>query len=181
MALAYYVAEPRATRDIDVNVSVGTEEAERVLAALPDGIEIPPDGSLVVARDGQIRLWWDGRSGIPVDVFFPQHELHDDVARDTHPVPFLDTEIPIISATHLAVFKALFNRARDWPDIAAMLQVGTVDANEALSWVGTLVGADSGPYRHLSGLVLESAAGLRDGRDRHEEPPVVDWSALGDG
>ena len=152
VALAYYVEEPRATRDIDVNVSVPTREAARVLAALPAGIEVPPDAGDVVARDGQIRLWWDGPSGIPVALFFPQHDLHEDVARDTHLVPFLDTEIPIISATHLAVFKALFNRARDWPDIAAMLEAWSVDVAEALRWLERLLGTDSPQYLHLSEL-----------------------------
>jgi hypothetical protein len=179
LALAYYVEEPRATRDIDVNVSTETAHAATVLSALPAGIELPPDAVDVIVRDGQIRLWWDGRSGFPVDIFFPQHELHEHVARAAHRVPFLDTEIPIISSTHLTVFKCLFNRARDWPDVAAMLQAGTPNADEALNWLARLVGTDSAPYLHLAELVRDIGPGATTGRDRNEELPVIDWRVLG--
>ena len=179
VALAYYVEEPRATRDIDLNVSVPTDEAGRVLGALPAGIEVPAEATEVVARDGQIRLWWDGRSGIPVDIFFPQHPFHDVVARDTHLVPFLGTEIPIISATHLTVFKCLFNRARDWPDIAAMLAAGTVDVAEAAVWVDRLLGADSAPSQRLAALTRSIASGGRAGVSVDADLPVVDWGTLG--
>jgi len=174
VALAYYVQEPRATRDIDINIASPTEEAEAVLALMPDGIEVSPDAGDVVRRDGQVRLWWDGPTGIPVDLFFPQHEFHRQVERDTGPVPFLDRTIPIISATHLAVFKALFNRGRDWPDIEAMLAAGSVDAEAALGWVARLVGPDSGPFARLETLVEATAPGEGTGR-----PPVIDWSAFG--
>jgi len=157
-AVAYCVEEPRATRGIDVNVSVPTEESARVLAALPAGIDIPDTSTEVVARDGQIRLWWDGPSGISIGIFFPQHAFHEEVARETHPVPFIGTEIPVIGATHLAVFKALFNRPRDWPDIAAMLEAGTVDRAAALGWLQGLVGADSAPYQRLAAAVRDAAS-----------------------
>lgn len=179
VALAYYVEEPRATRDVDINVSVPTDESARVLGVMPAGIDVPPGSDEVVDRDGQIRLWWDGRSGIPVDIFFPQHAFHAEVARDTHPVPFLGSEIPIISATHLTVFKSLFNRARDWPDIAAMLAAGTVDVAEALGWVGRLLGADSGPYGRLGLLARGARSGGRSDRWVDSDLPLVDWRALG--
>jgi len=38
LALAYATEEPRATRDIDVNVFVPATEAPAVLAALPAGV-----------------------------------------------------------------------------------------------------------------------------------------------
>jgi hypothetical protein len=175
VALAYYVEEPRATRDIDLNVSVPAEESARVMAALPAGIDVPETSTEVVTSDGQIRLWWDGPSGIPIDIFFPQHAFHEEVAREIHSVPFLGTEIPVIAATHLTVFKSLFNRPRDWPDIAAMVAAGTVDGAAALGWVQALVGAESAPYQRLAATVRNAAC---DGR-AEVELPVVDWRTLG--
>ena len=32
-------------------------------------------------------------------------------------MPFADTTIPVSGATELAVFKAFFNRTKDWADI----------------------------------------------------------------
>ncbi|HEX5268589.1 MAG TPA: hypothetical protein VFW24_17625 [Acidimicrobiales bacterium] len=179
VALAYYVEEPRATRDVDVNVCVPTDESARVLAAMPTGVAVPDAAGEVVGRDGQIRLWWDGESGIPVDIFFPQHAFHGEVEQDIHPVPFLGTEIPVISATHLTVFKALFNRPRDWPDISAMLQAGSVDTEAALGWVERLLGPESAPYERLTVLARSSTASGTAGAHGEGELPVVDWDTLG--
>jgi hypothetical protein len=179
VALAYYVEEPRATRDIDVNVSTGTDLAGEVLAALPSGIAIPASAAQAIAADGQIRLWWDGDGGIPIDLFFPQHQFHQEVERDTVMVPFLQGTIPVISATHLTVFKALFNRSRDWPDIEAMLAAGSVDAPRALDWVRSLVGTDSPSYERLAALVGRAAAGHLAHPGEEMVRPAVDWRSLG--
>lgn len=179
VALAYHVAEPRATRDIDVNISVPVERAPTVLDLLPAGIDVPGRAADAVVADGQVRLWWDGPAGIPVDLFFPQHAFHREVARDTRPVPFLDDRIPVISATHLTVFKALFNRSRDWPDIDAMLQAGTVDAAAALGWVRLLLGPDSAPFLRLADAVARAALEPEDRPGSEMEEPRVDWGSLG--
>ena len=175
VALAYYVLEPRTTRDIDINVSVPTDSAQVVFDALPRGIAVDADADAVIARDGQIRLWWDGRDGIPIDLFFPQHEFHVQVERAVRFVPFLDREIPIISATHLTVFKVLFNRARDWPDIEAMLEAGSVDTADALSWVRRLLGDGDEASARLERL----AEGYGTDPSRGSEAVRVDWDALG--
>jgi hypothetical protein len=39
------------------------------------------------------------------DLFFPQHELHAAAADAAEVVAMLDTTVPILSATHLTVFK----------------------------------------------------------------------------
>jgi hypothetical protein len=179
VALAYYIREPRATRDIDLNIAVDIERAGTVLAVMPEGVEVSIDAAEVIARDGQIRLWWDGRTGVPVDLFFPQHPFHREVARDTRPVPFLDGAIPIISATHLTVFKSLFNRPRDWPDIAAMLEAGTVNVTAALGWVRRLLGEEAAPYVKLAALSREAAAGALEPPGSEMDIPAVDWQSLG--
>lgn len=179
VALAYYVEEPRATRDIDLNISLDVGHARTVLAALPAGVVIPKDAHALVEREGQIRLWWDGPGGVPVDLFFPQHEFHRVVAEDTREVPFLDRSIPIISATHLTVFKCLFNRARDWPDIDAMIRAGAVNTADAQAWVERLLGPGSDNAIHLSQVA--AAAGLAPGGYARTDAglPNIDWRELG--
>ena len=171
VALAYHVGDPRATRDIDLNISVPTSRAAAVMKSMPDGIAIPPGAATTIRRDGQIRVWWD--ETVPVDLFFPQHEFHAEVARDTALVPFLDTTIPIISATHLTVFKALFNRPRDWPDIEAMLRAGTVDVMAASAWVNDLLGSESAPASKLTVMIRETPLEVLAPPE-----PRVDWRSL---
>lgn len=83
IALAYCIAEPRGTRDLDVNVFVGAERAAEVIASLPAGVRRPEA---------------------------------------------------------LVVFKALFNRTKDWADIEAILAAGAVRRDDALEHVRRLVG-----------------------------------------
>ncbi len=101
-----------------------------------------------------MRLFWphdDGslRRPTPVDVFLPQHELHDIVAGRTQLVPMLDAHVPIISATDLCVFKALFSRPKDWGDITALLAGGEVDVDEVRAWLTRIVGAGDDRFRKL--------------------------------
>ena len=124
IALAFATRDPRGTSDIDVNVFVAAEEAGRALLALPDGIEVPGDAAAVIARDGQIRLWW---YGTPVDLFFDYAPVHAAAARHRRWVRFEGIDLPVLAPTELAVFKIMFDRPRDWVDVGDMLDAGTLD------------------------------------------------------
>ena len=126
IALAYWTLDPRATSDIDVNVF------------------LPAAGS---ARDGQIRLWWDET---PVDLFFDSVPVHADAARHRLAVPFANTRIPVLGSTELAVFKAMFDRTRDWADIEAMLAAGTVDLEAVRETLRTMLDGDDVRFAKLS-------------------------------
>lgn len=149
IALGFHVATPRATADIDVNITADTAIARSVLAALPDEVGWSDLDLAQIERDGQTRLFW-GRT--PVDLFFPQHDLHAVVAGRVERVGFAGTTIPIISATDLTIFKALFNRTQDWADIEKMLARGGVDRPEARDWLSRLVGEDDQRLRRLDDL-----------------------------
>ena len=136
IALAYWTLEPRGTIDIDVNVFVPAENAERVLRALPEGVARPDGTAEKIARDGQIRLWWDE---VPVDFFFDYVPIHADAARNRRRVPFAGTRIPVLGPTELAVFKVMFDRTRDWADIEAMLEAGTLDVEAVRAELTTLL------------------------------------------
>ncbi|WP_419841331.1 hypothetical protein [Candidatus Poriferisodalis sp.] len=146
-----YHAEPRGTIDIDVNVFVTADRAGQVLASLDRlGVETH-DVVSAAERDGQIRVIWDGT---PIDLFFSYHPLHAAAERAAVNVPFAGRTIRVLSATHLAVCKAVFDRPKDWVDIEAMLTQRThIDAAEALRWVGRIVGDDDHRYRRLASLL----------------------------
>ena len=139
IALAYWTREPRGTRDIDVNIFLPSAEAARALSALPGGIAQPADTAEVIARDGQIRLWWDDT---PVDLFFSYEPIHDEAARHRQEVPFAGERIPILGPTELAIFKAAFDRTRDWADIEAMVESGSLDVTAVRAALESLLGAD---------------------------------------
>ena len=139
IALAYCTAEPRGTRDIDVNVFVGPERAAEVLDAMRVAVGASSSAGAVLARDGQARLWWDDT---PVDVFLDVHEFHAQVAAEVREVPFEGRSIPVLGCHALAVFKAFFGRTRDWADIEAMLEGGALDADRLLGALVRLLGPD---------------------------------------
>ncbi|MDQ1635679.1 MAG: hypothetical protein QOJ32_2488 [Frankiaceae bacterium] len=139
LALAYHTAEPRATVDVDINIWSAVNDASGVLRSLPDAVNWRDTDLTAIRRDGQVRLHWDRT---PVDLFFPQHPLHAEAERSVEEVPFAAGRIRVLSATHLAVFKALFNREKDWVDIGELLRYGEVDVERVERWLAEIVGAD---------------------------------------
>lgn len=60
----------------------------------------------------------------------------------------------MLSATHLAVCKAVFDRPRDWVDIEAMVALGTsIHTAEALRWVGRIAGDEDPRFDRLASLL----------------------------
>ena len=148
LALAYYTREPRATVDIDVNISVEARDAERVLEGLPDGVEWSPSDLRRVRADEQVRLWW-GRT--PIDLFFRASDFHDGVEQRVVVHDFGNTQLPFLSALDLAVFKALFDRPKDWLDITAMRDAGAIEIADVAGMLHDLVGDDT-RVSHLRSL-----------------------------
>jgi hypothetical protein len=149
IALGYCTLEPRGTRDVDVNVFVGPERAREVFAALPDGIQFSGVNLEHAERDGQVRLWW----GVtPVDVFLSVLPLHEHVEEHVREVPFEGSTIPVLDCTALTIFKAMFDRPRDWVDIEAMIDARAIDLDEAIGWVSELTDASSTQIAKLETL-----------------------------
>ena len=139
IALAYWTLDPRGTSDIDCNVFVPAARPGPALAALPSGIRRPTGVEEAIARDGQIRLWWDGT---PVDLFFDYEPVHEQAARNSRRVPFEGTEIPILGPVELVVFKVMFDRTRDWADVEAVIEARRVDLAAVRATLGTLLAPD---------------------------------------
>jgi hypothetical protein len=149
IALAYCTAEPRGTRDLDVNVFVSQTRFREVVDALPDEIEVTPADIEVGLRDGQIRLLWDET---PVDLFLNNVPFHAEVEKGVREVEFAGRMIPVLGCTSLAVFKAMFDRTQDWADIEAMLAKGSIDLDEVGRWIGEMAGEGSPRARRLKSL-----------------------------
>ena len=137
IALAYWTLDPRGTSDIDCNLFVPAAEPRPALDALPEGIRQPPGLEETIARDGQVRLWWDET---PVDLFFDYEPVHEQAARNSRMVPFQGTEIPVLGPVELLVFKVMFDRTRDWADVEAVLEAGTVDTGAVRTTLRKLLG-----------------------------------------
>jgi len=146
LALAWCTERARGTIDIDVNVFVPHEAAAEVLAVLPAGVAVSATNREQLARDGQTRLWWDTT---PVDVFFNTTEFHVAAARRARRQQFAGADVPFLSCRDLAVFKAFFNRTKDWADLEEMAAVGALDLDAVL---GTLVRYLGGTDERVSRL-----------------------------
>lgn len=120
-----------------------------MLASLPHGVTVSAADIAATERDGQVRVWWDDT---PLDLFFDVHDFHRQVATRTRTVPFEGERIPVLDCTALVVFKAAFNRTKDWADIEAMADAATFDSDEALSWVYRLLGPDHPAAARLASL-----------------------------
>src|SRR5262249_54491594 len=81
LALAWCTQRARGTIDIDLNVFLGGDRAEDVVAALPPPVSHSKADTLSLQREGQARLWWQDT---PVDLFLSTTEYHDEVARRVH-------------------------------------------------------------------------------------------------
>jgi hypothetical protein len=160
IALAYCVEEPRGTRDLDVNIFVDASEAERALKTLPQGVKVRKKDIAKVKRDGQARLDWDGT---PIDVFLNNIPLHEAVAAAVVWVRLEGREIPVLDCASLTIFKAFFDRTKDWADIEAISIATPEDIEEAAATIADLVGEDDPAYQRLRSL-LPASGRLRPAR-----------------
>ncbi|HEX4837313.1 MAG TPA: hypothetical protein VFV03_02155 [Solirubrobacteraceae bacterium] len=150
IALAYCTEEPRGTRDLDVNIFSEPHNAAEVLRALPDEVTVRPMDVEAARREGQVRLWWEDT---PIDVFLNVHELHEQFAGEVRWVSFEDHTIPVLGCTALIVFKALFNRTKDWADIEAIVESDAGDVPLAIQWLKGLLGPSDHITQRLTSLV----------------------------
>jgi hypothetical protein len=155
IALAYATLDPRGTSDIDVNVFLPASECERALRALPAEVAQPEGTAETIARDGQIRLWWEET---PVDLFFDYEPIHAAAAHHRRMVPFSGTQIPVLGPVELAAFKAMFDRTRDWADIEAMLVAETLDLDAVREALRTMLDAADARFERLDEALRRARA-----------------------
>jgi hypothetical protein len=149
LALAWCVAEVRATMDIDLNVFIAADRFAEALEALPKGVTWTDGDVATLRRDGQARLAW-GRH--PVDVFFNTTPFHEQAATRVRAEPLAGVELPFLDCADLAVFKAFFNRPRDWLDLDLMFETESIDVARVLGILTEYLGGSDHRVTRLRGM-----------------------------
>lgn len=149
IALAFCTYEPRGTQDLDINVFIPRTDADQALAVLPTGVTVTRTNRRQLAKDAQTRVWWDTT---PLDLFFNNHPFHALAAERVRTVDFAGTTIPVLDCTSLAVFKAFFDRTKDWADLEEMLAAGQLDVVAVRALVIDLIGPTDPRVARLDAL-----------------------------
>jgi hypothetical protein len=152
--LAWCTRDPRGTSDIDLNIFVPAAAASTVLQALPDEVVATDDNVSQLERDGQSRLNW---GEVPVDLFLTTDDFHTEVMTRVSLEPFPGELVPFLSCADLAVFKAFFDRRRDWADIEDMLVARTVDPDGVAAVIASFLGDDDPRITKLREIQAELA------------------------
>lgn len=123
----------RATADVDVNVFVQEADHERLLDALEaSGAGLDRDSSLrrmIERADLQVKI-----GEVRLDVFLPFDPFHDAVRARLREAPLEGTPVRVISPEDLIVFKVLFDRPKDWVDLATLSRVRAGDLESTYLW-----------------------------------------------
>lgn len=171
IAFGYY-GEPRSTIDIDVNVFVPSESGEHVLAAVAElGAVVTDEDVECAKRNDQVRVRWNKTA---LDLFFSVGELHEECRAHAREVPFAAETITILSAEHLVVFKAIFDRAKDWIDIEQVLLTGaaTFKAARVHRWLAIICGTDDSRLARFDEIAARLLGNQTRNRPRPPETPL---------
>lgn len=139
LALAWCTASARGTIDIDINLLVGKESIDQVLKVLAPEVVWQQADVQRLQRDLQHRLWWDHT---PLDLFFNSTAYHSELANRIRWEDFAGIRVPFLSCPDLAVFKVFFDRSKDWADLEAMRDAGTLDVEFVAGVISHYLGAD---------------------------------------
>lgn len=134
-------AEPRATRDIDVNVWAGPEALDRAFDVLEAaGVTLDrPQAELEASERGMFV----GHHGeYRVDVFVPSVPFYAEALARRSRVRLAGRDTWVLSAEVLAVFKMLFFRPKDLVDVGRLLEVqgARFDHDFVRRWLAEMLG-----------------------------------------
>ena len=149
LALAWCTERARGTIDIDINVFAGVDRIDDLLAAVPDGVTWTDDDRRLLERDGQVRIWWDTT---PLDIFMNTTEFHVQAAGRARWEDFAGVDVPFLACADVAVFKAFFNRTKDWADLEEMQAAGTLDTDRVIGVLVRYLGGDDERIARLVAL-----------------------------
>ena len=139
--------------DIDVNIFLPVGDVARVFSALNrHNIVTAAELQKEVADREQVRIDWDGT---PIDLFFAYDPFHDSCDRRAVIVDFFGHPIRVLSAEDIVIFKTLYNRPKDWPDVEQLLgaQATQFDAEYVCAWIGDMLPTDDSARTRLEALL----------------------------
>jgi len=150
LALAWCTERARGTIDIDVNVFVDQALAGTVFDALPVEVAWSEADLARCLADGQARVWW---AATPIDVFTNTTAFHVAAADRAVVHEFASHDVPFLCCSDVAVFKAFFNRTKDWADLEEMLAAGTLDGDLVLGALVHYLGRDDARVERFTALL----------------------------
>ncbi|HJW69287.1 MAG TPA: hypothetical protein VJ829_08020 [Candidatus Binatia bacterium] len=156
-AVAYSAwAEPRATRDVDLNLWVEPDGLEGAFDVLEEaGVQLD---RIAARRDVRERGLFVGRHGeYRVDVFVPSVPFYSEALTRRRRVRLAGRDTWVLSAEALAVFKMLFYRPKDIADLGRLLEIQKTrfDAAFVRRWLVEMLGADDERVATWDRLVQE--------------------------
>jgi hypothetical protein len=149
LALAWCTKRARGTVDIDMNIFTDVGHAASVLSALPNEISWQESDLATVRNEGQVRLWWDNT---PIDIFLNTLKLHEQMALRCRWETFAEVSVPFLACTDIAVLKVFFDRTKDWADLEAMNEAGTLNIPNVTATIIEYLGADDTRVTKLTTL-----------------------------
>jgi hypothetical protein len=143
-ALAYGVwALPRATKDVDLNLFVATEQLPGALDALASaGVVFEREAALASADAEGMFVGWLGACRI--DVFTPSIPFSWEALKTRVALDVGGTRAWFLSAEALAFFKMMFFRGKDLVDLARLISSSgkRLDAPYVRRWLVETMGED---------------------------------------
>ena len=149
LALAWCTEQARGTIDIDVNVMADVSKSEVILGSMPKETTWTDEDLQRLTQEGQVRIWWENT---PLDIFLNSTPYHDHLWQRIHWEHFADNQLPFLSCLDLSVFKAFFNRTKDWADLEAMQDAGALDREAVGKILSELLGSDDERLTRLYGM-----------------------------
>ncbi|MEZ5550928.1 MAG: hypothetical protein R3E82_08570 [Pseudomonadales bacterium] len=149
LALAWCTERARGTIDIDVNLLIPAGDWQKAVDALPADVKVTRKDREILKRDGQARVWWDKT---PLDLFLNSTGFHAGIESRVRWETIAGKSLPFLSCFDLAVFKAFFNRTRDWADLEEMARAGTLQKELVQATLIGYLGADDERIGKLTAL-----------------------------
>jgi hypothetical protein len=149
LALAWCTERARGTIDIDVNLLIPARDWQIALDALPGEVKVTRKDREILEREGQVRVWWHKT---PLDLFLNSTDFHEGIASRIRWETFVGKSLPFLSCFDLAVFKAFFNRSRDWADLEEMARAGTLEKARVQATLIGYLGAEDERIARLTEL-----------------------------
>ena len=103
----------------------------------------------MMLAEGQVRLKWDNT---PIDLFLNTMKLHEHMSRRVRWESFAGESLPFLTCQDIAVLKVFFNRTKEWADLEAMLEAGTVKVPQITATIIDYLGADDERVKSLERL-----------------------------